>query len=40
MAVPPEKSAALLAALAKTATPGEVIGEIIPAPRGQIQVIA
>jgi len=40
MAVPPEKAAILLAALAQTVTPGKVIGEIIPAPGGQIQVTA
>ena len=40
MAVPPDKVAALQAALAQTPSPGEVIGEIIPAPEGQIQVIA
>jgi selenophosphate synthase len=36
MAVPPDKVAALQAALAQTPSPGEVIGEIIPAPGGQI----
>ncbi|MDP6682781.1 MAG: hypothetical protein QF876_07340 [Desulfobacterales bacterium] len=40
MAVPPDKIAALQAALAQTPSPGEVIGEIIPAPEEQIQVIA
>jgi len=39
MAVPPAKVDALLGALARTLTPGVVIGEITAGPKGRIQVL-